>query len=100
MGKERRYCHLANSQNKGVDLQQYKKIITDTINDTVPGKHPKVSGRWFSTDVLTHSEAVRLGRALSRVEELKPLGMEVTQYRLFEGEVRDTPPAKKQAIQK
>ena len=100
MGKERRYCHLANSQNKNVDLRRYKEIITDTINDTVPGKHPRVSRSWFSTDVLTHSEAVKLGRALSRVEELKPFGMEVTQYRLFEGEVRDAPPADRQADSK
>ena len=64
MAKIRKYRLSDTSQD--VDLRQYEDEIIDTINDTVPGKHPKVYADHFTTDQLTHSEAVRIGRALSK----------------------------------
>ena len=61
MAKLRKYRLSDTSQD--VDLRQYEDEIIDTINDTVPGKHPKVYADHFTTDQLTHSEAVRIGRA-------------------------------------
>lgn len=82
---EKRVCKLANHENNDVDLRDYEDIIIKTIEETVPGKNPVVKADRFVTDALTHSEAVKLGRAMSRVSELSKLGKEVTQYWLFEG---------------
>lgn len=87
MSEKRRVCRLADRQYKDIDLREYEQIIIDTINDTVPGKHPTVSKDSFATDALTHSQAVQLGQALSRLDGLKQYGKQVTQYRLFEGRV-------------
>ena len=81
----RRKCRLAASKYKDVDLRQYNKLIIDTINATVPGKNPVVYKDHFSTDVLTQSEAVSLGRAMARLDELKGYGKTVTIFRLFDG---------------
>ena len=81
----RRKCRLAASKYKDVDLRQYSKLIIDTINATVPGKNPVVYKDHFSTDVLTQSEAVSLGRAMARLDELKGYGKTVTIFRLFDG---------------
>ena len=92
MSEKRRVCRLADRQYKDIDLRQYKQIIIDTINDTVPGKHPTVSKDSFATDALTHSQAVQLGQALSRLDGLKQYGKQVMQYRLFEGKIIDAEP--------
>ena len=85
MSKLRRRCRLADKAHKDVDLRQYAKIIIDTINETVPNKNPKVYQSYFSTDPLSQWESVQLGRALSKLDELKPYGKQVTVFRLFDG---------------
>ena len=85
MQHNKRKYELADSEKRDTDLTAYRSIIIRTINQAVPGKHPEVFSDYFTTDELTHSEAVRIGRALSRVEELSYLGKEVKQFRLFEG---------------
>ena len=87
MKVERRRCKLSNSEYKDVDLRKYEDVIIETINNTVPGKNPKVCRRYFYTDVLTQSEAVSLGRALARIDTLKEMGKAVTIFRLFDGQI-------------
>ena len=86
---KRRICRLSSSEHKNVDLRLYKDIIIDTINQVVPRKNPKVESSYFSTDELTQSEAIKVGRALARIEELAVYGKEVTTFRLFEGHLQD-----------
>ena len=86
----RRECKLVNTDYSNVDLTQYSKIIIDTIEKTVPGKNPEVKTDRFSTDVLTHREAVKLGRALASLDVLEGYGKSVTVFRLFDGKVVDT----------
>ena len=86
---KRRRCKLANSDYKDVDLRKYEDVIIQTINETVPGKNPVVCKKYFYTDVLKQSEAVSLGRALSKIESLKGMGKTVTTFRLFDGMVCD-----------
>ena len=86
---KRRKCKLANSDYKNIDLREYKDVIIETINTTVPGKNPVVCKKYFYTDVLTQSEAVSLGRALAKIEGLKEMGKTVTTFRLFDGKVYD-----------
>ena len=86
---KRRKCKLANSDYKNIDLREYKDVIIETINSTVPGKNPVVCKKYFYTDVLTQSEAVSLGRALAKIEGLKEMGKTVTTFRLFDGKVCD-----------
>ena len=77
----RKYKLSDRSQN--VDLRQYQDEIVDTINED-----------HFTTDQLTHSEAVRIGRALSKSDNLAAFGKTVTTFRLFSGttvEVEDRP---------
>lgn len=74
MCAKRRECRFANKDFKNVDLTQYSKLITDTIEMIIPGKNPKVEKDKFSTDELTHKEAVRLGRALASLDELECYG--------------------------
>ena len=88
----RKYKLSDRSQN--VDLRQYESEIVDTINEAVPDKHPKVYKDHFTTDQLTHSEAVRIGRALSKSDNLAAFGKTVSTFRLFSGttvEVEDRP---------
>ena len=86
---KRRRCKLANSEYKDIDLREYKDVIIETINTTVPGKNPVVCKEYFYTDVLTQSEAVSLGRALAKIQGLKEMGKTVTIFRLFDGKVCD-----------
>ena len=51
--------------NENVDLRDYEKEIVDTIEKIAPGKHPKVFKDYYSTDDLTQSEAVKIGRELA-----------------------------------
>lgn len=85
MAKLIRKCRLADSSHRDVDLRIYEDIIIETINKTVPGKHPSVHKDCFLTDKLNQSEAVALGRALAKIDELKALGKPVTIFRLFDG---------------
>ena len=71
MNNQRRRYRLASSEFSDVDLHDYEDLIIDTINNTVPNKNPKVFKDHYSTDILSHSEAVAIGRALSKVPELQ-----------------------------
>jgi hypothetical protein len=74
MAKLIRKCRLADSSHRDVDLRIYEDIIIETINKTVPGKHPSVHKDCFLTDKLNQSEAVALGRALAKIDELIEAG--------------------------
>jgi hypothetical protein len=100
LGTQRRKCKLANSDYADTDLRQFEKVILDTINKTVPGKNPKVYKTHFSTDVLNQSEAVSLGRALARIDDLKAMGKAITIFRLFEGRVCNNEENKKKTHHK
>ena len=87
MATPRRKCRLADVNRADVDLRDYSKVIIETIEQVIPGKNPKVFKEYFSTDVLTQSEAVTLGRALAKIEALNGFGKSVTTFRLFDGKV-------------
>ena len=101
MPTPRRKCKLADSKYKDINLLQYSDIIIDTINNTVPGKNPQVFESYFSTDILTQSEAVLIGRALAKIDELSVYGKTVTTFRLFDGKAysseEDNVPLQKKA---
>ena len=104
MTTRRRKYRLANSEYSQVKLTDYEQIIIDTINRAVPNKNPKVFEHYFSTDELTQSEAVSMGRALSKIEELSAFGKEVRTFRLFDGKTYHSEeavlPVQKKHIQK
>jgi len=52
MATLRRKCRLADTNHADIDLRDYGKIITETIEQVVPGKNPRVYKEYFSTDVL------------------------------------------------
>ena len=89
MCAKRRECRLVNKEYKNIDLTLYSKIIIDTIENTVPGRNPVVEKDKFSTDELSHKEAVKLGRALASLSELEGYGKTITIFRLFDGKVVD-----------
>ena len=90
MATKRRKFKLSNINYRNTNLKKYEQIIIDTINLTVPGKAPKVFEDYFSTDILTQSEAVSIGRALAKIDELSALGQEKTIFRLFDGKTYDS----------
>ena len=90
MSVPRRKCKLSVSDYKEVDLRQFEDVIIQTINATVKDKHPRVFKHYFSTDMLTQSEAVSLGRALAKIDELKVYGKTVTTFRLFDGKTYES----------
>lgn len=94
MPNQRRKCRLADSEHRDVDLRDYAQLIIDTVNNTVAGKNPKVFKDYFSTDPLTQSEAVLLGRALSKLTEIKCYGKSVTIFRLFDGKTYESEESK------
>ncbi len=98
----RRKCTLATSTHEDIDLRRFEDIILQTINETVANKHPQVFKDYFSTDELTQSEAVALGRALAKLDDLKAYGRTVHTFRLFEGKVyaseESKTPVKKQVL--
>ena len=94
MANHRRKCRLADSNFKQIDLRQYEQIIKDTINATVPNKNPEVFKDYYSTDVLSQSEAVLIGRALAKIDELKVYGKTVTIFRLFDGKTYESEESK------
>jgi len=84
----RRICKLTDkTRRKNVDLRNYSQTIIDTINKIAPNKNPIVSQYSFSTDVLTHSEAVKIGFALAMLPEIADLGIWVKTFRLFDGRI-------------
>ena len=95
MATPRRKYRLADSNHADIDLRDYKKVIKETVNRVVPGKEPRVYKEYFSTDLLSHSEAVTLGRALAKIETLYTLGKTVTTFRLFDGQLYDSEAAVK-----
>ena len=90
MPKPRRKCKLAESKFNKIDLRNFEQIIKDTINSTVPNKNPKVYKDYFSTDLLSQSESVLIGRALAKIDELKVYGKTVTIFRLFDGKTYES----------
>ena len=90
MTQKRRKCKLVNAAYSNVDLRKFEHLIIDTVEKTVPWKHPKVFVDYFSTDPLTQGEAVALGRELSKLPELNGFGKEVTSFRLFDGKIYDS----------
>lgn len=90
MATKRRKCTLANANFRNINLKIYEQIIIDTINETVPGKDPKVYESYFSTQPLNQSEAVKIGRALAKISELSALGQEKKIFRLFDGKTYDS----------
>ena len=100
MATKRRKFKLANADFRDTNLKKYEQVIIDTINLTVPGKAPKVFERYFSTNELNHSEAVKIGRALAKIEELSALGQEKRIFRLFDGKTYDSEDAKEPSRKK
>ena len=90
MSRYRKKFRFADAKYRDVDLTKHRKLIIDTINQAVPNKHPKVFKDYFSTDPLTQSEAVQLGRALAKLEELNGYGKVVITFRLFEGKLYES----------
>ena len=91
MAQPRRKCKLVNTSVKDkTDLRKYEQIIVETINQTVAGKNPRVFESYFSTDPLTQSEAVAIGRALAKLPELYHLGKTITTFRLFDGKTYES----------
>lgn len=83
----KRICKLTDKKlRETVDLRNYEELIIDTINEIAPGKNPVVEKDHFSTDVLTHSEAVKIGFALAETDIAK-LGIVVSIFRLFNGHI-------------
>lgn len=86
----KRICKLTDKKlRETVDLRNYEDIIIDTINEVAPGKNPVVAKDHFSTDLLTHSEAVKIGFALSEKPAIAKLGILVSIFRLFNGRIVD-----------
>ena len=94
MANQRRKCRLADVESRNVDLREFAPIIIATINTTVAGKNPKVYEDYFSTDPLTQTEAVLVGRALSKLPQLKGYGKSITIFRLFDGKMYESEDAK------
>ena len=93
----KRICKLADkSLRKTIDLRDYEDIIIDTINEVVPNKNPIVQSDHFSTDVLSHSQAVKLGFALAEKPEIAKLGILVSIFRLFNGHIVEDEEDKKE----
>ena len=90
MSQLRRKCRLSNAKFANIDLRNFEEEIIKTINDTVPNKNPKVFESYFSTDELNQSEAVAIGRALSKVEALTKFGKKIETFRLFEGKLYES----------
>lgn len=87
-----RECRLSETSNrKKVNLLDYQDEIISIIEETVPGKHPRVYYDHFTTDALSKGEAIRVGQALSKNPDLAMLGKQVVTFRLFDGKNVDVP---------
>lgn len=90
MSEQRKKFRLAAAEHQKQSLLPYEQEILDAINRAVPGKNPKVFEHYYSTDPLTQSETVRIGRELSKITDLIPLGKEIKTFRLFEGRLYES----------
>ena len=81
---KKRTCRLVNTENREVNLRKFEAEIIRIIENTVPGKHSEVYENCFITDILSQGEAIRIGRALSKVSDLAAYGKTVSTFRLFE----------------
>ena len=75
-------------KKQNANLLDYEQEIIKTVNMVVPGKNPKVYKDYFEIEMLTHQEAVALGRALAKVKDLQKFGKQVTTFRLFQGSIK------------
>ena len=83
---ELRECRLSDTANrKMVDLRDFRDEIESIIEETVPGKHPRVYKDHFTTDKLSKGEAIKIGQALSKNKKLATYGKAVYTFRLFDG---------------
>ena len=98
--EKRRICRFVNHQQQDADLKRYEDIIIATIENIVPGKHPRVFSDHFSITIPTQGEAVKIGSALSQLTQLQPYGITVTQYRLFRGQSVEASMDTENALQK
>ena len=93
----KRICKLTDKNlRETVDLRNYEDLIINTINEVAPGKNPEVQKDHFSTDVLSHSEAVKIGFALAEIPEIAKLGILVSIFRLFNGRIVEEKEDKKE----
>lgn len=84
----KRICKLTDKKlRETVDLRNYEDLIINTINEVAPGKNPDVQKDHFSTDVLSHSESIKIGFALAEIPEIAKLGILVSIFRLFNGRI-------------
>ncbi len=86
----KRACRLSNTEYTDVDLRDYEDEIKRIIEETVPGKHPKVYTDHFTTDQLERGEVIKIGRALAKSKNLAQFGKTVTTFRLFDGKNIET----------
>lgn len=86
MALYKKYVLADSSQD--VDLRDFEQEIVETIETVVPGKHPKVYQDHFTTDFLTQSEAVRIGRELSKCRDIARYGKKIETFRLFRGQTK------------
>ena len=64
----KRICKLTDkTQRNNVYLRNYSQTIIDIINKIAPNKNPVVEEHSFHTDLLTHSQSVRIGFALAGI---------------------------------
>ena len=87
---QRKKFRLAAAEHQKQSLLPYEQEILDAINRAVPGKNPKVFEHYYSTDPLSQSETVRIGRELSKIADLVPLGKKIETFRLFEGKLYES----------
>lgn len=92
----KRKCRLSDAEHRNTDLTQYAEEIIETINRVVPNKNPEVFPDSFQTDPLDRGEAIRVGRALTKIPGLSACGKVVTIFRLFDGELVETEDEQKQ----
>lgn len=90
MSEQRKKFRLAAAEHQKQSLLPYEQEILDAINRAVPGKNPKVFEHYYSTDPLTQSESVKIGRELSKITDLASLGKEIRTFRLFEGKLYES----------
>lgn len=87
----RKKFRLVAAEHQKQSLLPYEQEILDAINRAVPGKNPKVFEHYYSIDhPLSQSETIRIGRELSKIADLVPLGKKIETFRLFEGKLYES----------
>ena len=85
-----RFIRHMSSRYDIIDLKHYEQAVIDTINSIASGNHFEEYNNSFSASDLAHSQAVQIGRILSRLDELKQYGKQVMQHLLVEGKFVET----------